>query len=175
MPLRESEAHGRRRIHVGQNASIRLRRLCGGVRAGQWPVICHFCLSQSSHNFNSSIFFWVRKRIGDRAIYAWTSSMLVSSPLPPQVDPNRGACLDNETGLLVNHAYGLVDMKVGCAVVFLNCARDFRFSISDPFIQFFSAVLVLGALVMLGTHYNVDFQIQPPSWHAYRHVWHFEL
>ncbi|CAM9968754.1 unnamed protein product, partial [Sphacelaria rigidula] len=28
-----------------------------------------------------------------------------------QVDPSQGACLDNETGLLVNHAYGLVDMK----------------------------------------------------------------
>ncbi|CAM9797164.1 unnamed protein product [Pylaiella littoralis] len=28
-----------------------------------------------------------------------------------QVDPNRGACMDNETGLLINHAYRLVDMK----------------------------------------------------------------
>ncbi|CAM9184574.1 unnamed protein product [Hapterophycus canaliculatus] len=28
-----------------------------------------------------------------------------------QVDPNRGKCFDKETGLLVNHAYGLADMK----------------------------------------------------------------
>eukprot|EP00903_Cladosiphon_okamuranus_P016865 g15549.t2 len=28
-----------------------------------------------------------------------------------QVDPNRGTCLDNDTGILVNHAYGLADMK----------------------------------------------------------------
>lgn len=38
-----------------------------------------------------------------------------------QVDPNRGKCLDKETGLLVNHAYGLADMKVkyfclGCTI-----------------------------------------------------------
>lgn len=35
--------------------------------------------------------------------------------LPPilgQVDPNRGTCLDNDTGILINHAYGLADMKV---------------------------------------------------------------
>ncbi len=29
----------------------------------------------------------------------------------PQADQNRRSCLDNETGLLVNHAYGLADMK----------------------------------------------------------------
>lgn len=29
-----------------------------------------------------------------------------------KVDPNRGACLDKDTGLLVNHAYRLIDMKV---------------------------------------------------------------
>lgn len=32
-------------------------------------------------------------------------------PPVPQADPNRGTCMDNETGLLVNHAYGLADMK----------------------------------------------------------------
>ena len=33
-------------------------------------------------------------------------------PFSPKVDPDRDACLDCETGLLVNHAYGLEDMKV---------------------------------------------------------------
>eukprot|EP00752_Nemacystus_decipiens_P004063 g3721.t1 len=28
-----------------------------------------------------------------------------------QVDPNRGTCLDNDTGILINHAYGVADMK----------------------------------------------------------------
>ncbi|CAN0393668.1 unnamed protein product, partial [Ectocarpus sp. 12 AP-2014] len=37
-----------------------------------------------------------------------------------QADPNRGACIDNETGLLVNHAYGLADMKASC----LTCGRE---------------------------------------------------
>lgn len=38
-------------------------------------------------------------------------------PLHPlQVDPNRGNCIDNETGLLVNHAYGLVDMKASSSL-----------------------------------------------------------
>lgn len=32
--------------------------------------------------------------------------------LAVQVDPSKRACLDNETGLLVNHAYGLAAMKV---------------------------------------------------------------
>lgn len=32
-------------------------------------------------------------------------------PIVEQVDPNRGSCLDNDTGILVNHAYGLADMK----------------------------------------------------------------
>lgn len=29
----------------------------------------------------------------------------------PQADSNHGACFNKDTGLLVNHAYGLVDMK----------------------------------------------------------------
>lgn len=34
------------------------------------------------------------------------------TPFYLKVDPDRDACLDGETGLLVNHAYGLEDMKV---------------------------------------------------------------
>lgn len=32
-------------------------------------------------------------------------------PIFSQADQNQRSCLDTETGLLVNHAYGLADMK----------------------------------------------------------------
>lgn len=61
------------------------------------------------------------------------SCYLGPCPLLVQADPNRGACLDSETGILVNHAYGLADMKVRdlimCSTVGPHyCSHVFLFS-----------------------------------------------
>lgn len=55
------------------------------------------------------------KRCPHKEMVAWGKHNVASQITyfrSPQVDPSRGTCLDVESGLLVNHAYGVADVKV---------------------------------------------------------------
>jgi len=65
-------------------------------------------------------------------------------PIFSQADQNQRSCLDTETGLLVNHAYGLADMKVRTHHDASSASQLVPINVSRECFQWHMCIFVVG-------------------------------